>query len=142
VCKPLVDLLVLIITKNANDLAGPHMAQPRAGLHDFHPSLASISQRRKHVLYRHLPGLIPTAATAGDPSMVGITDSMHNIASTMNHDLAVRETRCTEARTPSTLREKHGARTADMLLLFTRSTDDEKLPENCLNVSGKPKGIS
>jgi hypothetical protein len=67
---------------------------------------------------------------------------MNNIASAMHHDLVVRETRYAEAKKPSTLREKHGDRTADMLLLLTRSTDDEDLPEYYLNVSGNPKGLS
>jgi hypothetical protein len=112
--------------------------QARVGLHDLHPSPSVISHRREHVLYRQLTGLRPTTATAGDPALVGIASSMNNIASAMHHYLVVRETRYAEAKQPSNLREKHGNITADMLLLLTRSTDDEDLPEYYLNVSGKP----
>jgi hypothetical protein len=42
---------------------------------------------------------------------------MNNIASDMHHDLVVSETRYAEAKKPSTLRDKHGDRTADMLML-------------------------
>jgi hypothetical protein len=142
VCKPLVVFLVVSLTKGANDLNAPHTMQPRVGLRDFHPRPAVISHRREHILYRQLPGLRPTAATAGDPALVGIASSMSNIASAMHHDLVVRETRYAEEKNPSTLWEKHGDRTADMLLLLTRSTDDEDLSEYYLNVSGKPKGLS
>jgi hypothetical protein len=142
VCKPLVDFLVVRITKGANDLNAPRTMQPHVGRRDFHPSPAVISHRREHVLHRQLPGLRPTAATAGDPALVGIASSMHNIASDMHHDLVVRETRYAEAKKPSTLQEKHGDRTSDMLLLLTRSTDDEDLSEYYLNISGKPKGLS
>jgi hypothetical protein len=135
VCKPLVDFLVVNITKGANDLTSPRTVQPSAGLRDFHPSPSVISHRREHVMYRQLPGLRPTASTAGDPALVGIASNMNNIASDMHHDLAVRETRYADARKPSTLREKHGDRKTDMLLLLTRSTDNDDLPEYYLNVS-------
>jgi hypothetical protein len=142
VCKPLVDFLVVSITTGANALNAPRTMQPHIGLRDFHPIPAVISHRREHVLCRQLPGLRPTPATAGDPALVGIASSMNNIASAMHHYLVVRETRYTEANKPSTLWKKHGDRTADMLLLLTRSTDDEDLPEYYLNISGKSKGLS
>jgi hypothetical protein len=104
VCKPLVDFLVVSITKVANDLNAPRTMQARVGLRDFHPSPSVISHRREHVLYQQLPGLRPNAATAGDPALVGIASSMNNIASAMHHDLVVRETRHAEAKQPSTLR--------------------------------------
>jgi hypothetical protein len=142
VYKSLVNFLVVRITKNANDLNAPRTVQPCARLRDFHPIPAVISHRREHVLYLQLPGLMPTAATAGDPALVGISSSMDNISSAMNHYLTVRETRYDEAKKPSNLREKHGDRTADMLLLLTHSTDDDNLSEYYLNVSGNPKGLS
>jgi hypothetical protein len=142
VCKELVDYLVVGVTNSAIDLVGPRTVQARVGLHDFYPSPAVISHSRDHVLYQQLTGLLPTAAAVGDPEIVEITASMNNIASDMHHDLAVRETRCTEAHKPSTLHKKHGDRTADMLLLLTRSSDDEDLPEYYINVSDKPKGLS
>jgi hypothetical protein len=116
--------------------------QPRTGLHDLHPSPAAISHRREHILSRQLPGLWPTAATAGDPALVGISSSMNNIASAMHHDLVVRETSYANAKKPPTLREKHGDRTDNLLLLLMRSTDIEDLSEYYLNVPGKPKGLS
>jgi hypothetical protein len=141
VCKHLVDLLVVSITKGASDLTTTRTVQPRTGLRDFHPSPAVISHRREHVLYRQFPGIRPTSTTAGDPALVGIASSMNNIASDMHHDLAARETRYADARKPSTLHEKHGDRTVDMLLLLTRSADDDNMPEYYLNVSGNPKGL-
>jgi hypothetical protein len=142
VCKPLVDVLLSSVTKAANDLAGPRTVQPRIGIRDFYPIPAVVNHRREHVLYRQLPGLRMTAATTGDPALVGIAASMNNIASAMHHDLDVREKRYAEAKKPPTLREKHGDRAADMLLLLTRSADDDNLPDYYLNVSGKPKGLS
>jgi hypothetical protein len=85
---------------------------------------------------------VPNSGYGGGPSLVEIAASMNNITSTMHHDLAVRETRYAEAKKPSTLREKHGDRIADRLLLPTRSADDDDLPDYYLNVSGNPKGIS
>jgi hypothetical protein len=105
VCKPLVDFLVVSIAKGAKDLNVPRTMQACVGLRDFHPSSSAISHRREHVLYRQLPGLRPTAATAGDPALVGIASSVKNIASAMHHDLVVRETRYAEAKQPSTLRK-------------------------------------
>jgi hypothetical protein len=78
----------------------------------------------------------------GDPALVGISAIMNNIASAMHHDLAVRETWYADAKKPSTLREKHGDRTADMILLLTHSADNDDFPDDYLNVSGKPKGLS
>jgi hypothetical protein len=54
---------------------------PRLGLRDFHASPTVISSRRETVLYRHLPALASAMASAGDPALVGIAASMHNIAS-------------------------------------------------------------
>jgi hypothetical protein len=90
VCKPLVYFMVVSITKSTSDLNDPRMAQPCAGMSDFHPSRAVISHLWEHVLNRQFPGLMPTAATAGDPALAGISFSMNNIASDMHHDLAVR----------------------------------------------------
>jgi hypothetical protein len=101
VCKPLVDFLVVSITKGDNDLNARRTMQSRVGLRDFHPSPAVISHCREHVLYRQIPGLRPTAATAGDPALVGIASIMDNIASDMHHNLVVRETRYAEAKKPS-----------------------------------------
>jgi hypothetical protein len=129
VCKTLVDFLVVSITKSASDLNVPRTLQPCAGLRDFHPSPAVISHRREHVLYLQLPGIMPTSAMDGDPALVGISSSMNKITSAMQHDLVVRETRYVEAKNPSNLRQKHGDRTSDMLLLPTHSTDDDNLPE-------------
>jgi hypothetical protein len=141
-CKPLVYFLLASDTKAANDLTGPRMVQPRIGIHDFYPSPSVANHRREHVLYRQLPGLHPTASMMGDPALEGIATSMNNIASAMHHNLDVRETRYAEAKKPSILREKLGDRTADMLLLLTRSADDDDLPDYYLNVSGNPKGLS
>jgi hypothetical protein len=51
VCKPLVDFLVISITKGDNDINAPRTMQPRTGIRDFHPSPAVISHRWEHVLY-------------------------------------------------------------------------------------------
>jgi hypothetical protein len=51
VCRPLVDFLVVSITKDANELNAPRTMQARVGLRDFHPSPSVISHRREHVLY-------------------------------------------------------------------------------------------
>jgi hypothetical protein len=141
VCKPLVDFLLASVTKAANDLAGPRTVQPRIGIRDFYPSPAMVNHRREYELYHQLPWMCPAATTTGDPALVGISASMNNIASAMHHDLAVRETRYADAKIPSTLRE-HGDRTAGMLLLLTRSADDDDLPDYYVSVSGKPKGLS
>jgi hypothetical protein len=142
VCKPLVGFLLDSITKAANDLTCPIMVQPRIGIRYLYPSPAVVSHRREHILYLKLPGLRPTAAMTGDPALVGIAASTNNIASAMHHDMAVRETRYADAKKPSILGDKHGDRTADMLLLLTRPTDDDDLPDYYLNISGKPKGLS
>jgi hypothetical protein len=130
------------VTKAANDLAGPRNIQPRVNLRYLHPSPAVINHRREHVLHRQLSGLQPTGVVVGGPSLVGIVSSMNNIDSAMNHDLVVRETWYSESRKPSTLREKHGDRTADIFMLLAPSTDDDHLSEYYLDVSGKPKGLS
>jgi hypothetical protein len=67
---------------------------------------------------------------------------MNNIASDMNHDLVVQETRYADNRITVTVREKFDDRTADMLLLLTRAGDDDDFPEYYLNMAGKPKGMS
>jgi hypothetical protein len=81
-------------------------------------------------------------ASAGDPALVGITASINNIASAMHSDLAVRETHYVENKKTTTVREKYGDRTADMLLLLTRSEYDDDLTEYYLGISAKPKGLS
>jgi hypothetical protein len=67
---------------------------------------------------------------------------MNNINSAMNSDLAVRESRYAENKKVMTVGGKYGDRTADMLLLLTRSEDDDDLPEYYLGISSKPKGLS
>jgi hypothetical protein len=142
VCKPLVDFLVASVTEAANDLAGPRTVQPCIDIRDSYPSPAVVNHLPEHILYWQLPGIRPAAATAGYPTLVGIAASMNNIVSAMHHDLAVRETRYAEAKKPSTLREKHGINTSDMLMLLTRSADDDDLHKYYLNVTGNPKGPS
>jgi hypothetical protein len=141
VCEELVDLLMVGLTKAANDLTGPHMVQVRVGHSDFYPSPRVTSHLWEHVLYRQLPGLLLTATSTGDPALIEIATSMINIASAINNDLAVQEIRYTEAHNPSTLYEKNANRKADMLLLLTRSSDDDNLTEYYLDVTGRPKGL-
>jgi hypothetical protein len=132
--------LVVGVTKPANDLEETRLVFPRLALREFHASPTVISSRRETVLYRHLPALAP--ASAGDPALVGITTSMNNIASAMHSDLSVDETHYAENKKSTTVRGKYGDRTADMLLLLTRSEDEDDLPEYYLGISAKPKGLS
>jgi hypothetical protein len=141
-CRELVDFLVIGVTKTANDLEDTRLVLPRLGLRNFHASPTVISSRRETVLYRHLPALAPAMASAGDPALVGITASMNNIASAMHSDLAVSKTCYAENKKSTTVREKCGDHTADMLLLLTHSEDDDDLPEYYLGISAKPKGLS
>jgi hypothetical protein len=67
---------------------------------------------------------------------------MNNIAIVMHSNLAVRKTRYAENQKSTTVREKCGDRTADMMLLMTRSEDDDDLPYSYLCISAKPKGLS
>jgi hypothetical protein len=137
-----VDFLVEGVTKPANDLEDTRLVLPRLGLQDFDASPTVISSRRDMVLYQYLPALAPAMAEMGDPALVGIAASMNNIDSVMHIDLAVRETRYAENKKAMTEREKYGDRAADMLLLITRSEDDDDLPEYYLGISSKPKGLS
>jgi hypothetical protein len=67
---------------------------------------------------------------------------MNNIARAMHSDLAFRESRYAENKKVMTVQETYGDRTANMLLLLTRSEDDDGLSEYHLGVSSKPKGLS
>jgi hypothetical protein len=134
-CRELVKFLVVGVTKPANDLQETHLVLPRMGLRDFRASPTIISSRRETVLYRHLPTLALAMASAGNPALVGIASSMNNISSAMHSDLAVRETHYAENKKSTTVREKYGDRTADMLLLLTRLEDDDETFQSTTLVS-------
>jgi hypothetical protein len=59
----------------------------------------------------------------------------------MHSELTVRESRYAENKKALIVREKYGDRTADMLLILTRSEDDDLL-EYYMGISSKPKGLS
>jgi hypothetical protein len=88
-----------------------------------------INIRRETLLYRHLPTLAPAMASMGDPALVGISANMNNIASAMHDNLVVCESRYEDNIKAVTVRDKYGDRTADMLLLLTRSDGNEYLPD-------------
>jgi hypothetical protein len=141
-CRELVDFLVVGVTKAATGIEGTYLVLPRLGLRDFQASPTVINSRHETVLYRHLPSLAPAMASVGDPALVGISASMNSIASAMHNDLAVRESRYKENKKAVTVRDKYGYRTADMLLLLTRSDDDNDLPDYYQGIASKPKGLS
>jgi hypothetical protein len=67
---------------------------------------------------------------------------MNNIASAMHSNLSVRENGFAETKKVQTIRKKYDDRTANILLLLTRSEDDADLPEYYLTITAKPTCLS
>jgi hypothetical protein len=141
-CRELVDFLMVGVTQPTNNLDGTRLVLQRLGLRDFYASPTVLNSRRETVLYRYLPTMAPAMAAVGDPDLIWIAASMNNIASAIYSDLAVRESRYAENKKVMTVPEKYGDRTADMLLLLTRSEDDDDFPEYYMGICTKPKGFS
>jgi hypothetical protein len=115
---------------------------PVLGLRNFDASPTVISSHRETVLYRQLPGVAPTTASVGDPTLMGIAASMNNISSAMHINLAVRESRYAQNKKTQTVRGKYADRITDMLHLLIRLEEDDDLPEDYLTILAKSKSLS
>jgi hypothetical protein len=60
-CTPRVDFLTPALVQPTEATTSPYSLQPQVGMAGYTPGPAVVSHRREHILYRDLPGLLPSA---------------------------------------------------------------------------------
>jgi hypothetical protein len=140
---PLVDFLTLALVQPTEAITSPYPLQAQVGRAGYMPGPAVVSHRRTHILYRDLPGLLPSAlAAASDPALLDVARGVRDMVAESRADRDDRAFSRETARRPRTVRERLGDGIVDRLLLMCRVDNDEALPAAYHEWAARPRGVS
>ena len=140
VAKPLVKWLMVAATKH-NARREPRTVNDELG-EGMTGAADILSDRRKRILYQHLPGLQPTPATTGDPQMTALVAQLATMNDQARLDRVDRREAREKASAPKTIREHFGDYTSDKLLVLTGVAADDDLPKIYHELAARAKGVS
>jgi hypothetical protein len=134
----------VLTVQPTTDVGTPLTVHYQAGKASHSPGPMAINHRRRHVLYRDLPALWPSALlpAASDPSLIDVARGMQDMVAEARADRNDRADHRDASRRPKTTREKIGDRITDRLLVLCRVTSDEDLPPLYHEWAARPRGVS
>jgi hypothetical protein len=142
-CTPMVDFLTLDLVQPTEAITSPYPLQPQVGMAGYTPGPAVFSHRREHILYRDLPGLLPSAlAAASEPALLDVARGVRDMVAESRVDRDDRAFSREVARRPRTVRERLADGTVERLLLMCRVDNDESLPAAYHEWAARPRGVS
>jgi hypothetical protein len=142
-CTPLVEFLTLALVQSTDAITSPYPLRQQVGMATYMPGPAVVSHRREHILYRDLPGLLPSAlAAASDPALLDIARGVRDMVAESRVDRDDIAFSREVAHRPRTVRERLGDVTVDRLLIMCRVDNDESLPATYHEWAACPCGVS
>jgi hypothetical protein len=142
-CTPLVEFLTLALVQPTDAITSPYPLQQQVGMAAYMPGPAVVSHRREHILYRNLPGLLPsTLAAASDPALLDAARGVRDMVAKSRADRDDRSFSREVAQRPRTVRERLGDGIVDCLLIMCRVGNDESLPATYYEWAARPRGVS
>jgi hypothetical protein len=142
-CTPLVDFLTLALVQPTKATASPYPLQQQVGMVSYTPGPVVVSHRREYILYRDLPGLLPSAlAAASDPTLLDVARGVRDMVTESRADRDDRAFSREVAQHPRTVRERLGDGIVDRLLLMYWVDNDESLPATYHEWDTHPRGVS
>ena len=105
-CSELIDFLIVASTKRRDGVASPHTvtAQTSMGTIPLR-SIEVIQERRKHLLFVHLPAVQPQT-TRSDPALLGIMNTIQEVHAVAREDYNDRKLERDRAKSPKTIEER------------------------------------
>jgi hypothetical protein len=86
-CTPLVDFLTLVLVQPTEAIMPPYPLQQQVGMALYTPGPVVVSHCREHILYRDLPGLLPSAlATASDSALLNVAHGIRYMVTESRSD--------------------------------------------------------
>jgi hypothetical protein len=87
VCTPLVEFLTLALVQPTEAIMSPYPLQQQVGMAAYTPGLVVVSHHREHILYRDLPGLLPSAlAAASNPTLLDVARDVRDMVAESRAD--------------------------------------------------------
>ena len=141
-CKQLLTFLVVAVTKPSASNIVPLTLLPQLGRTNVTITPHVTKSRRETTLFRHLPELRPRNHGTADPQMTQLIAGAALLADHQRLDREDRREQREKSAQPTTIREKFGDHTTDLLLLLTGQSDDDDLPEVFHELASRKKGVS
>jgi hypothetical protein len=104
-CTLLVDFLTLALVQPTEASMPPYPLQQQVDMASYTPGPTVVSHRCEHIIYRDLPGLLPSALdTASDPALIDVARGVRYMVTESQSDRDDRAFSREVARHPHTVR--------------------------------------
>ena len=142
--KPLIKFLMVAATKHTAR-SPPRTVNQTLG-YGIIGAADVISDRRRRVLYQHLPALMPAANATNNSGVAPHMDALVSQLSQLNDharlDRVARQQATADAAKPKSIRDKFGDYVTDRLLKLTDSAIDDDLPKVYHELAARTKGMN